>query len=262
MKKKKYQNEPIFDLDILSSIKKTEEKKQRKQQRRRIFISVFFSSIIIGCLLYFYYFFIGDGATIKSVKITNNIFFTDEQVNQLIEINYHDNFYFLNTQAIEKKFSDWEICEVKVKKRSHQVLEIYFKNVDLIAYYADGDKLYLIDSDSKAYLYSNEYYETLKFLPYFVDYNTKEMKEVIEHLRNLDRAIVYQISEISHYITSYDENMLKFTMEDGNQLFLDFDAIPLLRTYNEIVENLYHKNTCIYFDAITGTANSRECEGE
>ena len=194
-----------------------------------------------------------------NIKITNNSYFTDQKVLEKAKINYNDNFFFLSTKKIEKEFADWSICKVKVKKKSYQVLEIYFDNVDLLAYYSEDLQLYLLDNEANVYNYNNEYLETLKLLPYLVDYNQQDRKEIIQHLQVLDRSLIYQISEISHHFTSYDENMLKLTMEDGNQLFLDFASIPLLRSYNQIVENLHQKNRCIYFVEATQSAFADVC---
>ena len=250
----------IDDLDILSAHMEEAERRHRKEKMINFVIGFICSVIIVLILIYLYYHYLGPDSKVKNIKITNNHFFSDQQILETAAVDYDDNFYFLSTKEIEKRFESWEICQVKVtKNQKYQVLEIDMDNNDLLAYYNEGNTLYLLDSKGKDYLYTNEYFETLKLLPFMVKFNKEERLLLIETLKPLKREVLYQISEIARYATSYDKNMLELTMEDGNKIYVSRDSILMLDNYNKIVEKLNRKNNCIHFDEMTDSAYAEAC---
>jgi len=258
MKKK---TESAYDIDLLTNLQNKEEQKRKQRRNRRFRLALFSFVLLIILLGYLYSVFFSENAKIKQIKISNNRYFTDRQVLSKAAIDYNDNFYFTAGRKVEKRFADWEICKVKVLKNANQVLEIRFENADLLAYYSDQEaNLWLLDSSNRSYAYDNQYLEALKSLPFLLNYNQEERRMLVENLKLLDRGIIAQISEITRYATSFDENMIKLTMEDGITVYLDYLSVPMLNSYNEIVAPLSPTNRCLYFDKATGMAIATNCQ--
>ncbi len=258
--KKKQDKSLNLDFDLLGNLQEKAAKKRQRNKRRQ-FIAILLGILVLFLLLsYLYFLFFGENGQIKNIKISNNQFFLESEVLAKAEINYQENFYFLNTKKYEKRFAAWQICQVKVYKRANQILEIVFENADLLAYYSDkNNQLYLLDANNRSYPYSNEYFEALKFLPYLIEHNEEERRLLVAGLKMVERAVIYQISEISHHATSFDENMLKLTMEDGITIFLDFPALTMLNSYNKIVAPLLPSNRCLFFDGASGSVIATNC---
>jgi len=256
MKKKKNN----VDFDLLADLQKKQQQHRQRNKRRQI-IGISLCVLVLFLLLsYLYFLFFSDNAQIRNIKINGNHFFADSEVLEKAQIDYQDNFYFLNSKRLEKRFDDWEICQVKVYKRANQIVEIAFINADLLAYYSDLDnQLYLLDSNNRSYKYNNAYLDALKLLPFLVDYNEDERRLLMESMKMVDRGIIYQISEIAHHATSFDENMLKLTMEDGITIYLDYYSLPLLNSYNKIVAPLLPSNRCLFFDGASGSVIATNC---
>jgi len=243
-------------------IKNPAEKRREARQKRRRLYKIFLSAILLmGLLSYFSAQFIGEKAKLKSVLLTNNLFFSEKQIFEVAQIDYDANFYLMSTKKIAARFKDWEITQVKVIKRANQIIELHFNNADLLAYFYQDSELFYLDSNNRSYKHQEDYKDLRKLLPLLVDYSELERAELIAVLKLLKRPIVYQISEISHHRTSYDENMIKLLMEDGIQVFLDFEAMELMNSYNKMVETITTYR-CIRIDSYTGRPYTFDCTGE
>ena len=80
--------------------------------------------------------------------------------------------------------------------------------------------------------------------------------------RHVPAAMISLISEIQQYEVSYDPNMIRLIMHDGNQFFSSYYSMDVLSEYNGIVSNLNKPNSCIYVDEMSKSAYTQLCPGE
>lgn len=247
-------------LDIL---KEHQDKTRNKRKLKRIFTISFSLVAIVFIVLISIYalnFLTGQNAIIKGLHITDNEYFSELTIRTTSGLNFSENYFFVSTAAIEKKFSHWKITKVTVKRTANYTLTIDFDNVDLIAYYSIDKELFLLSGKNRDYAYHNDYFEVVKKLPYLVNFSDEQRNEAVQLLNAINKGILTRISEIEQFANSYNENMLKLTMGDGNQIFISKASIIMLNNYEKIVENLNKLNACIFFDEDTNTAYTQSCQ--
>ena len=79
---------------------------------------------------------------------------------------------------------------------------------------------------------------------------------------NVDEAIVLEDSEAGIQ-ASYDANMVKLVMQDGNFIYTDYASMPLLKDYKEVVlKNIKEgkkKRLCVVMDDATANIHTEDC---
>ena len=81
-----------------------------------------------------------------------------------------------------------------------------------------------------------------------------------ENLKNVDSENIWMISEIVHYKTSYDKNMLKLYMQDGHIVLTTMKGLSMLDNYLEMLKALNTTHKCITFVEETNSSYSEKCE--
>ncbi|MFV0254964.1 MAG: hypothetical protein ACK5G7_02400 [Erysipelotrichaceae bacterium] len=248
-----------FKNNDLLSIKQSELKKKRaKTKKKRIFIYLSFSLVIILAVVMLSFVFFGQRAKVKNITVTNDSFFSSSNIISKSGLSYDSNYYFLISGNIINNFKDWEIVDVKINKLAGFTVNIELVNKDLLGYYSVNDKYYLLGSD-KIYDYKDDYALALSQLPFIVGFEN-DLTDLTKALSGLDSSVLQQISEINKAPTSYDENMIKLTMIDGNYAFINYFSFHLLNNYNKISNSVIIDNACIYFDELTEAAHAQLCD--
>ncbi len=250
----------LKNLDVLQLHQERTNKLRKKRIRRNRLIFLL-AIIVISILLYsLFNSLFGDNSKIKGVEITNNIYYTDAEILELADINYDENFYFYNISEVESNLKDLIISKVNVKKSNGNKIVLEFDNENILYYFTDLDQIYLMSDKNKQYTYSNNMFNVLSMVPYLNSFPVEDRSEITKLLKSIDKQTLGQISEIEDYSSSFEENMIKLTMEDGNKLFVDKESFSMIESYSKIVDNLKERNACIYFDKSTSSAVVKDCQ--
>ena len=67
------------------------------------------------------------------------------------------------------------------------------------------------------------------------------------------------ISEIRPYSESYDQNMVKIVMQDGNTFYISFVTIPQMNYYSNVLKDLKDDNVCFVMIPNTDTISTEDC---
>lgn len=245
--------------DVLVREQKKVKKQNKKIKKKRFmtYVVSFIVFILLSAVLFFVLF--GANAKIKNITVTGSEYFDSNNVIEKSGLSNDSNYYFIISSNIVAKFDDWEIVDVKVNKLDNYTINIDVSDKNLVGYYTENDQTYIVDKENNSYKYISDYFTAISKLP-FINQFDQGRDLLVEALGELDKSILEEISEIEKYPTSYDENMLKLTMTDGNFTFVNYYSFELLSNYNEIANNIKIDNACIYFDESTKTAYSQKCE--
>ena len=71
--------------------------------------------------------------------------------------------------------------------------------------------------------------------------------------------LIERISEILPYETSFNQNMMKIVMRDGNTLYGSYDSVGLLQIYQAALEQLEGRNVCFYMDGENQAMSKISC---
>ncbi len=229
------------------TLKKEKVKKRKKYRKIKI----------IGFLLLFVVYLLLDVSNVANIRVTNNKILTHDQVVEAVGITTKMKYLFINNIFKPKAKSDF-IKSYKIKNNYLGEIVIDVTEIKLLGYVINEDSIDFISGDLKK----------IK-LPTISDYiinlpkiNISEeafFDKVIKSLSELDSNIISRISEISGYATSYDKNMIKLMMDDGNQIFASLGDLSLISNYNNIIESIGGNRICIQLDGVNNSAYKFAC---
>ncbi|MPN48966.1 Cell division protein DivIB [bioreactor metagenome] len=151
------------------------------------------------------------------------------------------------------------IQSVTVTKQSGRNVLIRIQEKRIIGY-TYLDQAYLVLADNTLVELAADKQAVIAELPLLVDFDNSEIAAGIgSALDKLSLEVLRNISEIHRYSTSYDENMLKIVMIDGNLIYTSLNAIDTVNNYFSILEVLKVSNSCIFIEDSSKTAYSSSC---
>lgn len=100
--------------------------------------------------------------------------------------------------------------------------------------------------------------------PLLSDFNAKQRKQLCEqfqkHSKILTRDLIEKFAEIVPYKASYDKNMFKITMQDGNIVYTNLNSIKMLSKYQSVLTKLKGQSVCLVLDSTHSTIEKVNCE--
>ena len=211
---------------------------------------------IVGCIIGY---LISDFSNVRSVKVINNSFLSAEYIMDQAGISTESDFIFIFPKIKELSLrSDPLIKDVKITRGPNHSVVIDVTENGIVGYRYE-EKMQLILGDGSFVDFKSKYISNLSLLPMFMSVPEEKIKMVAERLAELDPEVVMRISEVRDYALSYDENMIKFVMEDGYAVYSSMDGISYLKDYLSIIKNTGSSNKCIYFDTENKVAVMRSC---
>ena len=94
----------------------------------------------------------------------------------------------------------------------------------MVGYYVKDNKNYALCQNGSSIEIDEQYLNMIVHFPLLSNFNAKQRKQLCEqfqkHRKVLTRELIEKFAEIVPYKTSYDKNMFKITMQDGNIVLL------------------------------------------
>ena len=208
--------------------------------------------VIIGYL-------ISDLSNVRSVKVINNCFISSDYIIEQVGITTESDFIFIFPKVKEMSLrSDPLIKDVKISRGPNHSVVIDVTENDIVGYRYE-DKMQLVLGDGSYVEFKSKYISNLSLLPMFMGLTDEKIKMIAERMKDLDDDVIMRISEVRDFALSYDDNMVKFVMEDGYAVYSSMDGISYLKDYLAIIKNTGSSNKCIYFDTENKVAVMRSC---
>lgn len=244
------QNDELEERESIANENK-QKKKRRRIRRRRFLI------LILLALLAAYAF--SDYSNIRIVELNGNSYYTKQQIMNRAHISYDMKSILAPGFLIEKRLEeDVLIRNATIHKTWDGIVKIDIEEEKLVGFYRKEDKNYLLVEGEEDVLMKEE--EKLANVPFLVDLNKEQRKSYKKAIDHVKKENIWLISEISHYETSYDQNMLKLTMQDGHIVFTTYAGLKLLDSYTEMLKGLNTDLKCVMFVEETNTMYTEKCE--
>ena len=230
-----------------------------KKRNKRVFILSLLVFVILFCYLYYY----SKYSRINYVIINGNSYLSREDILELAQIDDDDLIVLTFSSLIQKRIMQSPIVDsVTVTKLSDRNIEIAITEKQIVGY-TYLDTAYLALTDNSLMKLDSANLDIITKVPLLVDFTEEQLKAgIIDALTQLSTEMLQNIAEIHHYETTYDENMLKIMMNDGNLIFTGLASINVVNNYFNILEVLKVSNSCIYIDESSKTAYSSACPVE
>lgn len=240
MRRKKSKAPETINETMLRQIRR--KKKLRLYRRIKRMIALVF--VIVLSVAYFR----SDISKVKSYKVNENQFYTQEEVLKIGDLDL-DTYFLTPSFIIEKKLEKNPLIEkADVKKNLEGQFEINITEAKVIGYLNDDEKSVLVQGEgvNKVNTYNN------LELPKISGLNDEQLKLLDTNFEQIDKELPFMISEIIQYSESYNNNMVMLVMNDGNRVVSGYNGLYLLNNYKNILPQISGHHICLYLDDISG----------
>ncbi len=214
---------------------------------------------VVTCLVYYFSF----DARIKVMACTGNYYYTDAQIYDMAKVNSASRSLLTPGFLVERRLeSDPLIQSVTVKKNGDQIsLDVEEKTV--IGYFVKEGKNYLLTNEGEQIELNEKYLKSIIHFPLMSDFTDQQLENIWKEFKKypelLTRDVVEKIAEMVPYQSSYDANMIKMTMQDGNVVFTSVSDLMMMSRYNDMLSQLRGQSVCLVLDAQNSTINKLDC---
>lgn len=258
--KEEYQQEVEAGINIIRQKVDLEKAKKKLKARKKLY-SIFALMGIIGALLLICVIYILlPGSNVRSVKIVNNNYLSDEYIQELTGISTRSEYVLLFPSLKAFKASRSPLVNgVKIERGPNKTVIIDVDENPIMGYrYTEGMELVL--GDGSIIKFDQKYIKGLTILPMFMNVQDDKVAQVAIAMSRLDFDTISRIAEVRDFSLSYDTNMVKFIMDEGYAVYSSIDGIPLLKNYIDIITTTTSPNKCIYLDYDHNNAIVRNCQ--
>lgn len=254
----------LYDDVEQKFIELQDKKKKRKQRWKRMKYILFFGGIIIGSA-----YFLSDYSKVKSLSVSGNLYYSDSDILNMADLSYETRYIIMPKVLIQWNLGKSDIIEsVDVFKTINGAIHLEVKEKKALGYYIGEDaKTYLVIASSplQKVEVSEEDKDSLLHYPLLTGFDDEQLQNLVnafnQNKREVGVEMISMISEMTPYKRSYDENMVKFTMQDGNTIFSSYDAVPLLNDYKAVLRKTPGNHVCLDMDENTASITSTaECK--
>lgn len=211
----------------------------------------------------FVYYFSTD-SHVKVLSCKNNYYLSDSEVYDLANVSTKTRLYLVPSILLEKRVEKMpfvQSCKVSKKNRK---LTFDVQEKLIVGYYVKDDKNFALLQDGTSIEIEEQYLNMIVHFPLLSDFNAKQRKQLCEqfqkHSKILTRDLIEKFAEIIPYKTSYDKNMFKITMQDGNIVYTNLKSIKMLSKYQSVLTKLKGQSVCLVLDSTHSTIEKVNCE--
>jgi cell division septal protein FtsQ len=228
-----------------------------QNKRTRLIIILAAVGIIILALAGY---LLSDYSRVYRVNIRNNRFVSDNEIRDLASVEEGDVFLFVFPAKVEEDIRKNPLIEsVTVKKDKYKIVNIDVKERLIIGYTIIDNGICLIDCDANSYPLADNRLDLLDKIPYLDNIDQETLALIAPYFKDVDQDVLSEISDISIFPLSYDENSMMMITRDANYLFLSKEALGLLDKYHGIASNLEESKNCIFFEEVSNSAYTSAC---
>lgn len=201
---------------------------------------------------------------VTALICNGNYYYTPQQIFKIANLSVNKRTFSVPESEIEKQLSENPLIESADVVKDGQNITINVNEKMIIGYYEEDGANYLVASTGERIKVENETaLRSLVHFPLMADLPTETIdalaKQVSDHPDKLTREIFEKIAEILPWQESYDKNMLKLVLQDGNTVFTSINSLFMISAYQQVLNNLQGENVCFLFDGINGVINKVAC---
>ena len=175
-------------------------------------------------------------------------------------ISTNSEYMMVISSLAERKGENSPLIEdLKITKGPRHSIVISVKETPIVGYRYD-DRMELVLGDGTFVEFESKYIKQLALLPMFMSMEEEKIIKAAKEMAKLELNTLIRISEVRDFALSYDENMVKFVMDDTYRIYCPIDGITLVDNYLQIIKNSTSKYKCIHIESINEVAIMRNCE--
>lgn len=201
---------------------------------------------------------------VTALVCTGNYYYTPQQIYRIADLSVNNRTFTVPESDVEQKLTEDPLIESADVYKDGQNINIDVNEKMIIGYYEENGANYLVSSTGERIKVENETeLRSLIHFPLMADLPSETIdaiaKQVSTHSDKLTREVFEKIAEILPWQESYDKNMLKLVLQDGNTVFTSIPSLFMISAYQQVLNNLQGENVCFLFDGANGVINKVAC---
>ena len=194
---------------------------------------------------------------------TGNYYLTDSQVYDLAKVSTNSRMYLTPSFVYTNRIEQMPLVKSASVSKSNGRLKILIKEKNVIGYYVKGNKNYMLTIDNESIPLEEKYLKLIIHFPLLNGFTAQQRKDICAQFKKnkkvLNRAVIEKIAEMVPYKTSYDKNMIKMTMQDGNVVYTSLSSLVMMANYQAMLTQLQGENVCLLLDASNSAIEKVDC---
>lgn len=251
----------LLQDDVETKLKELSQKKiNRKKRNRKIRRLIL---LVIAALFGIY--LLSDASKVKSLSAQGSDFYSDKEIYEKAGISYESRYLLLPSFYMEWKLKrDPFIRDATVTKQMDGVILIEIADEEIFGYIVKENETVAVLKDGTQREIAGENLMSIANYALIGNFTEEQLHRILSVFYNesnpVKEDIIAMISEIQPHATSYDENMVRIIMRDGNVLYGSYSSIRLLNYYKQTLASLKTHPTCLSLDEATSSIVSlKEC---
>ena len=182
---------------------------------------------------------------INNIYVNGNKILNDEEILEMVNIDSYPSFVLTDRFKMKKiLLSNDYVCDVKIKKKLGNIIEIDILECEVIATDVSG-KVILSNGNVLNNIYD------ITDVPLLTNEigNNNVYNLFVNKMSEIDNNVLRQISEIEYSPVSVDESRFLFYMNDGNLVHVTLTKLEKINKYNKIKDTLEGRKGIIYLDS-------------
>lgn len=209
------------------------------------------------------YYFSAD-SRIHAVSISGNYYFTSREVYNLAGIDA-DTRIWVPSFVLENRLESDPLIESAKVTKDGQDISIEIQEKLVIGYYVSDGANYMFTRDGESIEITD--LANLKnaiHFPLIVDLSDEVLQRIAREFQKypdyLTREVLEKIAEILPWSQSYDANMVKLIMQDGNTVYSEIESLHMISNYQAMLPSLQGEDVCLMLDGENQTIDKMACE--
>lgn len=234
-------------------------KKRRPSSSRTGLICGLLFSLCAGTIYFF-----SEDSRIQALACSGNYYFTSQEIYALAGVSRNTRMLFNPTSEMENRLEENPFIESASVSLEGKTISIDVSEKTIVGYYTDAEGTRFLLSDGST-LPIEEQSEIRKMIhvPMLVDLTEDQRsqlaRQVSRYPAQMTKEVLEKIAEIVPWQESYDEKMLKLTMQDGNEVFTTMENLPMIGGYQDILSGLQGETACLLLDVDNSVIDQIAC---
>ena len=222
-------------------------------------------TVLVMALTSFGVYYFSFDALAHVLSCTGNYYLTDHQIYHLAGMSYQSRMWLVPSMVYEKRIEKMPLVkDVYVQKGRNGRLLVHVQEKVVIGYYTKNSQYYLLTIDNESIPIDKAYMSTIVHFPLLNGFSGTQRKKICaifkKNEKTLTRSVIEKIAEMVPYKTSFDKNMIKMTMQDGNVVYTSISSLVMMAKYQAMLTRLQGENVCLLLDSTNHAIEKINCD--
>ena len=235
-----------------------------KKMGRESLQKSFIICILVMLLTSFIVYYFSDDSHVKVLSCKGNYYLTSDQIYDLAKVDTNTRMFLTPSFLVENRIEKNPFIDSCTVSKSDKKLSIKVKEKMIIGYYVSDSKNYALCIDGSSFTISKKYLKTIVHFPLISEFTKKQRAQLCRQFnknkKNISCDLIEKIAEIVPYKSTYDTNMFKITMQDGNIVYSDLSSLDMLSKYQSVLTALKGQSVCLVLDSQHSAIEKVSCD--